>query len=60
MVAIQGIFLLNDFMTSTYCVPLSISVLCVFDEEKTLDNPRSAIFGVMVLSSKILAGFKSK
>jgi hypothetical protein len=44
----------------TYPVPTALIVFLVFSSPKSLDKPKSAIFGFILLSSNILAGFKSK
>lgn len=45
---------------ATYSVPLIWLVIWVFVVAKNLDRPKSAIFGIMLLSNNMLDGFKSR
>lgn len=45
---------------SAYLVPFTVFVICVFVDSKSLDKPKSAIFGAMFSSNNIFSGFKSR
>lgn len=44
----------------SYCVPTQLCVIRVRSCSKIFDKPKSASFGIILSSNKILAGFKSK